>query len=87
MEVVVEVVVVVGSKVHAPVTGARGHVPTSHLWHNAVRYHVWEGDKRSSEQYQYPHVRLRELERPIDREPEPHTMYVKIDVFCPLHTH
>jgi hypothetical protein len=31
VEVVVEVVVVVGSKVHAPVTGARGHVPT-HLW-------------------------------------------------------
>jgi hypothetical protein len=26
-------------------------------------------------QYQYPHVRLRELEQSIDHDSEPHTMY------------
>ena len=34
---------------------------------------MWGSDQRSSERYQYFQERLRELEQPMDREPEPHT--------------
>ena len=88
--VVVDVVVeVVGyrSKVNAPVTGARVHVPTWNFSKTEYAIMCRKMTNVTLKNVSTPYVRLRELEQRVDQAPEPHSMYVGVDVFPPLYTH